>query len=1239
MAQEKQALGSEFTDAQLNYAPLAGAAVGGLGGAIFSKKKNMLRNALIGAASGGLAGGLGAAGYRHGAQPWNMQERVDRALLNTKELRDYAAGWSGFRSSNDDDTARQMQDALANNIFHARGLGLGALGVAGGLGAGGLMAAVAPNDDDEQTQARKQVAQEKQALGSEFTDAQLNYAPLAGAAFGGLTGAIASKKKDVLRNAIIGAAAGGAGGYLGAAGYRYGVKPWDWNERATRTILQVPRLPDEDPVKDIVANNLFHGRGLALGGLGALGGSFIGDALRASVPKEEEDTKTHKKAEQTMSDFAEGLHEGRALERSGMQDAMGNIGTIGAGTGLAYELLRKKTEEEKKQQLGEKVMRYLGRAGQGALMGAGTGAGLFAFKHAEDANAASKAKPMHVYEAGEKSQDVTPTQTETQHKEEVLTGNLGQKAAQALRIIQEKQALVGTAIGTVGGALTGDKGKRLRSTVRGFAKGLGTDVGMGSGAMLGGGLGGIAGGLATLPLAGIGAIPGAALGGLGGALAGGRMGYGITNSLLGPYKSDSEKFKEQMMQFLAAQKSAPAADDNASDKKPEAKKEKTEDSAEKKSADEDPQQNASAKERADALLNMDSGGGMLADLVTPGHWGGTRAGRATQISRALGKEPSFRVRHPLTSGWMSGLGGAGMGALGGAALGGFGGLAKTLLDGDSIGGGAFSNNTANLAALGAAMGGLGGYGGGVAHNYINKRKDMAGIRDALENELAQNGGANINPQRPSFGLASSFLLPASGSHRAGQADAYQALKGNKPYASDVGRNLAYGAEFLPNVGGLATIPRGIVQNLNARSRTREDEAPVQKAAAGVTKTSARGDSTMKLEQRYKNQLGGSHEGLFGRITPSNAEDFQSGGRYARLASDSTDQHKKDVRHLTQRRLTNKDTLRTINKYEKTSARGDATMRAEHLNNVRAARPDAEHARVIEHKPEDYGPKSTYRRAGAGASDTRKKIVSDAAARTKMLHERDKEYRAKSASAFDFGAKQAGFVDDVMAQSVGRMRGQTAGGLAGLAGGGALGALYGAYDPGAKAVLDENGKPVLKRRSRIMSALRGGVQGGLLGGLAGNVAGGAIGGYMARPAAAQVKAAFNFGVKMAEGNPAMPFTREGYNQVGASSLGGSVGLLGGGAAGAGLGALHGLISPGEVVSRDENGQPIVKKRNRLMGALRGGLGGGVGGALGGMALGMGGGALTEKYRPGTLAQLMPAAQKSLTDTYDRLSTAK
>lgn len=131
------------------------------------------------------------------------------------------------------------------------------------------------------------------------------------------------------------------------------------------------------------------------------------------------------------------------------------------------------------------------------------------------------------------------------------------------------------------------------------------------------------------------------------------------------------------------------------------------------------------------------------------------------------------------------------------------------------------------------------------------------------------------------------------------------------------------------------------------------------------------------------------------------------------------------------------------------------------------------------------------------------------------------------------------------------------------------------------------------------------------------------------------AAFAFGQKMAEA-VGMPFTREGYNQIGAASAGGTLGLLGGGAAGLGLGALHGLISPGETVGKDQAGNSIIKRRNRLLGALRGGLAGGAGGALGGMALGMGGGALAEKLRPGTLQQLFPDAQRALNESYERMS---
>lgn len=60
-----------------------------------------------------------------------------------------------------------------------------------------------------------------------------------------------------------------------------------------------------------------------------------------------------------------------------------------------------------------------------------------------------------------------------------------------------------------------------------------------------------------------------------------------------------------------------------------------------------------------------------------------------------------------------------------------------------------------------------------------------------------------------------------------------------------------------------------------------------------------------------------------------------------------------------------------------------------------------------------------------------------------------------------------------------------GSLAGLLGG----AAWGAYDPGAYAALDENGKPTLKRHNRVYGAIRTALRGGALGGLGGAAIGG------------------------------------------------------------------------------------------------------------------------------------------------------
>lgn len=72
---------------------------------------------------------------------------------------------------------------------------------------------------------------------------------------------------------------------------------------------------------------------------------------------------------------------------------------------------------------------------------------------------------------------------------------------------------------------------------------------------------------------------------------------------------------------------------------------------------------------------------------------------------------------------------------------------------------------------------------------------------------------------------------------------------------------------------------------------------------------------------------------------------------------------------------------------------------------------------------------------------------------------------------------------IVPQLAGSLGGQ-AGGLLGLIGGG----IHGAYDPGSYAGLDEKGNPAVKRRSRLMGALRGAAGYGLGGALAGSIAG-------------------------------------------------------------------------------------------------------------------------------------------------------
>lgn len=195
---------------------------------------------------------------------------------------------------------------------------------------------------------------------------------------------------------------------------------------------------------------------------------------------------------------------------------------------------------------------------------------------------------------------------------------------------------------------------------------------------------------------------------------------------------------------------------------------------------------------------------------------------------------------------------------------------------------------------------------------------------------------------------------------------------------------------------------------------------------------------------------------------------------------------------------------------------------------------------------------------------------DAGESVKNMPIKKTEESHKQCSPGEFGMNKEGKSASSLAHTLDAARrganvGGVLGGLAGVVGGG----IHGAYDPGAYGELDSQGNPVLKRRSRLMGALRGAAGyglGGIFGGRVLGAAGGAAnarggGGVSGAQYPPKTASALEFGAKIAQSID-MPFTREGYNQVGAASAGGTLGFLGGGAAGAGLGALHGLISPGE-----------------------------------------------------------------------------
>ena len=221
-----------------------------------------------------------------------------------------------------------------------------------------------------------------------------------------------------------------------------------------------------------------------------------------------------------------------------------------------------------------------------------------------------------------------------------------------------------------------------------------------------------------------------------------------------------------------------------------------------------------AKSRAEDLVPMKGFGRGYADYLLPSTFGGTRAGRATMIAKALGKKPDFSVSNPNTDTLLSSLGGGIFGGLGGAALGGLGGALTGNLE-----------NAATGAILGGGLGsGLGNI-AGIADSGMHRREQMQKIQDSLASELEQHGTSRLKLDAPQYSALSSILQPLSGAHRAGQADAYEALQDNTRYAKTPGRTAGYLAAHVPYAGPLITMGHGVAQNFSARDRMKQEQVP------------------------------------------------------------------------------------------------------------------------------------------------------------------------------------------------------------------------------------------------------------------------------------------------------------------------------------------------------------------------------------------------------------------------------
>ena len=142
-----------LSSSALIAAPLVGAGVGGVGGALMSNKKNRMRGALLGALTGGLAGGGGALGFHALSEPISADEQFTALTLHMANAAHKGLG-SFAKQLAPEAAAKYEQDLRnANDAFYGMLAARGAVGAAGGglmgLGAGGVISALTPAEEED----------------------------------------------------------------------------------------------------------------------------------------------------------------------------------------------------------------------------------------------------------------------------------------------------------------------------------------------------------------------------------------------------------------------------------------------------------------------------------------------------------------------------------------------------------------------------------------------------------------------------------------------------------------------------------------------------------------------------------------------------------------------------------------------------------------------------------------------------------------------------------------------------------------------------------------------------------------------------------------------------------------------------------------------------------------------------------------------------------------------------------